>query len=249
MNLMSTHRGDGDGRGSALAAAARGRPTDAPAALRVALVDDHAVVRAGYRRLIESERDLEVVAEYANGESAVAGLTRDTSRDGASEADVDRIDVLVLDLSLPGLSGLDLLRRLLSRRPSLRVLVFTMHDTTAMVQQCLRLGAAGFVTKSSDPEVLIDAVRRVARGERAMSPDVAGADPGAAPPPHVQLSSRELDVLQRLVAGRSVEDIAQGMHLSPKTVANYQTEIRRKLGVGNAVELLHYARLHGLAAI
>lgn len=204
--------------------------------LRVALVDDHAVVRAGYRRLLECERDLEVVAEFGSGEAAVAALTRDADP-GA--------DVLVLDLSLPGLSGLDLLRRLVSRCPSLQVLVFTMHDAPAMVQQCLRLGAAGFVTKSSDPEVLVDALRRVARGETALSPDVADVDT-AGGPAHAALSPRELDVLQRLVTGRSVDEIAQAMHLSPKTVANYQTELRRKLGVGNAVELLQYARLHGL---
>ena len=118
----------------------------------------------------------------------------------------------------------------------------------AMIEQCLRAGAAGFVTKSSAPEVLVDAVRRAARGETALSPDVAtiAAAPSAAP--HRSLSSREFDILQQLLAGHGVDEIAQTLRLSAKTVSNYQTQIRQKLGVGSAVELLRYAREHGLTA-
>jgi len=211
--------------------------TSAPA-LRVALADDHAVVRAGYRRLLELERDMAVVAEYGDAESAYRALAAE-----AGEA----VDLLVLDLSMPGRSGLELLRRLQQRRPGLRVLVFTMHDGAAMIEQCLRAGAAGFVTKSSAPEVLVEAVRRAARGETALSPDVAAI--AAAPPeaPHRSLSSREFDILQQLLAGHGVEEIAHTLRLSAKTVSNYQTQIRQKLGVGSAVELLRYAREHGLA--
>lgn len=205
--------------------------------IRIALVDDHAVVRTGYQRLLELEPDLRVTAEFATGEAAYAALHREPQCP---------VDVLVLDLSLPGLGGLDLLRRLLVRWPALRVLIFTMHDSAAMVGQCLRLGAAGFVTKISSPDVLVDAVRRVARGEVVLSPDVMHAAKQADEPLHAQLSARELDVLQGLLAGRTVEEIAVGLRLSPKTVANYQTEIRQKLGVGNTVELLRYAQLHGI---
>jgi DNA-binding NarL/FixJ family response regulator len=207
-------------------------------ALRVALVDDHAVVRAGYRRLLELEPDMAVVAEYGDAESAYRAL--------AAEAG-EVVDLLVLDLSMPGRSGLELLRRLAQRRPALRVLVFTMHDGAAMIEQCLRAGAAGFVTKSSAPEVLVEAVRCAARGEIALSPDVAAI--AAAPPfaPHRNLSSREFDILQQLLAGHGVEEIAHTLRLSAKTVSNYQTQIRQKLGVGSAVELLRYAREHGLA--
>lgn len=208
--------------------------------LRVGLADDHAVVRAGYRRLLELEPDLVVAAEYADADAAYQDLA----------ANPERIDLLVLDLSMPGRSGLDLLRRLAQRMPGLRVLVFTMHDSAAMVEQCLRAGAAGFVTKSSPPEVLVDAVRRAARGERVLSPDVARHRPGASEedPPHRRLSSREFDILQQLLAGRGVEDIAQTLHLSAKTVSNYQTQIRQKLGVVNAVELLRYGRAQGLVS-
>jgi DNA-binding NarL/FixJ family response regulator len=154
---------------------------------------------------------------------------------------------LILDLSLPERSGLELLRRLRVRRPGLRLLVFTMHDNAAMVAQCLRARASGFVTKSNAPEVLVDAVRRVARGELPLSPDVAAvAAPDAQAAPHLQLSTREFDVLQALIEGASVDDISRRLHLSPKTVANYQTLVRQKPGVSNAVELWRYARDHGL---
>jgi DNA-binding NarL/FixJ family response regulator len=206
--------------------------------LRVGLVDDHAVVRAGYRRLIELEEDLVVAAEFADAESTYAALTRDIDCP---------LDLLVLDLSLPGQSGLELLRHLSLRLPSLRVLVFTMHDGAATVRQCLAAGAAGFVTKSSAPDVLLDALRRIGRGEIALSDDVAVARDEPSTPPHAALSVREFDILQRLVVGHGVDRIAQTLHLSAKTVANYQTDIRHKLGVGNAVELLRYARQHGLA--
>ncbi|NML15777.1 response regulator [Azohydromonas caseinilytica] len=207
-------------------------------ALRIGLVDDHAVVRAGYRRLLELE-GMAVAAEFADADSAYAAL---------SVGDACPVDLLILDLSLPGRSGLELLRRLSVRRPDLKVLVFTMHDSAAVVVQCLRAGAAGFVTKNSAPEELIEAVHRAWRGERPLSADVAQAAAQAAEPaPHLQLSTREFDVLQALLRGAGVEEISRQLRLSPKTVANYQTLVRQKLGVGNAVELLRYGREHGLA--
>ena len=210
------------------------------APLRVGLVDDHAVVRSGYRRLIELEDDLAVTAEFVDAESAYAAL----AAPGPCP-----VDLLVLDLSLPGQSGLELLRHLAQRRPSLPVLVFTMHESDALVRQCLRAGAAGFVTKCSEPATLLDALRRIARGEIALSDDVAQAPADATPPRHAALSVREFDILQRLVVGHDVDRIAQTLRLSAKTVANYQTEIRRKLGAGNAVELVRYAREHGIATL
>ena len=205
--------------------------------IRVMLVDDHAVVREGYRRLLALEPDLSVVAEHADADAAFEAL----------QADPRSVDVLVLDLSMPGRSGLDLLRRASLRWPRLRVLVFSMHDNPAMVAQALRAGAVGFITKSSPPEDLVGAVRHAARGELVLSADVAAAaDAAREPPPHLALSGREFDVLRYLLEGESLDQIADRLHLSGKTVANYQTMIRQKLGVANAVELIRYAQQHGL---
>lgn len=207
--------------------------------MKVMLVDDHAVVRAGYRRLLELEPDCEVVAEYAGADAALNALARTEGRG---------VDVLVLDLSMPGRGGLDLLRRASLRWPALPVLVFSMHDSAAMVTQALRAGAAGFVTKSSEPDELVQAVRRVAAGAvGVLSRDIAGLAQQDARAPHETLSVREFQVLLGLVAGDEVEAIAERLHLSPKTVSNYQTLIRQKLGVSTAVELLRYAQQHGLA--
>jgi DNA-binding NarL/FixJ family response regulator len=212
-------------------------PRASTPALRVILVDDHAVVRTGYRRLLEDEPDLQVVGEYGDAESAYTALGR---QPGGSA------DVLVLDLSMPGRSGLDMLRRARLRWPVLRVLVFSMHDSPAMVAQALQAGAAGFITKSSAPALLVAALRRVAAGEApVLSPDVADAvdQPGAAPP-HRALSAREFDVLRGLVDGLTLDQIAERLRLSPKTVSNYQTQIRQRLGLATAVELLRYAQEH-----
>lgn len=215
----------------------------ASAPVRIALVDDHAVVRQGYRRLIDSEPhapQLRVVAEHADADAANAWLLR---------ADREAVDVLVLDLAMPGRDGLDFARRCAARWPALRVLVFTMHDHASMVQRALDAGVAGYITKTSSPEVLIDSLRRVARGEpRVLSPDVAalcGADVAPAPP-HANLSAREFDVMRMLIAGHALDHIARSLHLSPKTVSNLQTSVRAKLGVRNAVELLRYAQQHEL---
>ena len=204
--------------------------------LRVVLADDHAVVRTGYRRLLELEDDMDVVADFADSDAACAWFA---SHDA---------DVLVLDLSMPGRGGLETLARVKARRPGLRVLVFSMHDSPAMVDQALRAGADGYLTKSSEPDALIDAVRRAARGEQPLSPDVASARAaGAQEAAHLSLTPREFAIFRLLAAGRTVEEIAARLFLSTKTVANYQTAIRQKLGVANAVELLQYARRHGLA--
>jgi DNA-binding NarL/FixJ family response regulator len=209
--------------------------------IRVVLADDHAVVRSGYRRLIELEETMQVVAEFGDGESAYAWLAQHEA------------DVLVLDLSMPGRGGLDTLSRLKQRQPALRVLVFSMHDSAAMVTQALRAGADGYLTKSSSPALLIDAIARVWRdGECVLSDDVR---PHAATEmhsqelqPHRVLTSREFDIFQRLVQGDPVEAIAQTLCLSPKTVANYQTMIRQKLGVETSLDMARLAQQHGLAS-
>lgn len=214
------------------------RPLTAARSLRVMLVDDHAVVRAGYRRLLEMEQDMRVVAEHGQADEAYAMLGRLLP---------GGLDALVLDLSMPDGGGLGLLKRVHQRWPLLQVLVFSMHDNPAMVCQALKAGAAGYVTKSNEPEVLVRALRRVALGEReVLSPDVQGAA-APAPAPHLDLSPREFEVLQALVQGLSLEQIAERLRVAPKTVSNLQSQLRQRLGVASAIELLLYAQRHGLA--
>jgi DNA-binding NarL/FixJ family response regulator len=208
---------------------------DAAMPVRVILADDHAVVREGYRRLLELGGDVVVVGECADGEAARAML----------DANRGMADVLVLDLSMPGAGGLAVLRAAAESWPTLRVLVFTMHDSPTMVTQALRAGAAGFVTKSSAPQLLVDAVRRVAAGERpVLSPDVASLATGDSS--CLPLAPREFEVFQLLVQGCSLEEVGRRLQLSVKTVANYQTSVRHKLGAATAIELLHVAQRNGL---
>lgn len=204
--------------------------------VRVVLADDHAVVREGYRRLLELESGVTVVGECADGESVLAAL------DGGLA-----VDVVVLDLSMPGCGGLAVLRHAREAWPQVQVLVFTMHDSPAMVTQALQAGAAGFVTKNSAPHELVDAVRRVAAGEvPVLSRDIAGAvaEPGARLP----LAPREFQVLQLLAEGCSVEEVSRRIRLSAKTVSNYQTAIRQKLGVSTGIDLLREAQRRGWVA-
>ncbi len=218
------------------------QPTVAAPRLRLMLVDDHAAVRAGYRRLLEDEPDLVVVAEHGSADTAYAEL---------SARPLPAVDLLVLDLSMPGRSGLDVLRRIRMRWPVLRTLVFSMHESPAMVAQALQAGADGFVTKSSEPAELLRALRRVAGGEcGVLSADLAGAlQAHRATPAHLALTAREFEVLRGLVEGLTLEQIAQRLHVSPKTISNLQTQVRHRLGVATAVDLLRYAREHRLLTL
>jgi len=176
-----------------------------------------------------------VVADFADSDAACAWFA---SHDA---------DVLVLDLSMPGRGGLETLARVKARRPGLRVLVFSMHDSPAMVDQALRAGADGYLTKSSEPDALIDAVRRAARGEQPLSPDVASARAaGAQEAAHLSLTPREFAIFRLLAAGRTVEEIAARLFLSTKTVANYQTTIRQKTGLASVLDMYRHADAHRL---
>jgi len=201
--------------------------------VRIVLVDDHAVVRAGYRRFLEQEPGYSVIGEAASGEEAYALLQRIAP------------DIVLLDLSMPGLGGLSSLRRFKLRWPLLPILVFSMHDTVAFATQALRAGANGYVTKGSDPQLMVDAVRSVLGGEVALSPDVrqrldrVAADIRASPT--LGLSVREFDIFRMIAGGKNHEDIAQLLNLSIKTVANNHSSIRQKLGVTTDIELLDVA--------
>lgn len=204
---------------------------------RIVLIDDHAVVRTGYRRLLAAEPGFEVVGEASSADEANALVIR------------TRPDVALVDLSLKGSSGIEAIRGILARQPALRVLVLSMHEGVGHVTQALKSGAHGYLTKYCEPDEVIDAIRRVAAGRRAFSADIADILAGEAidgDTPLQQLTPREFEVLRLLAHGETASDIADAMHLSPKTIFNYLSLIRQKLDADSDFKLLHYAARHGL---
>jgi DNA-binding NarL/FixJ family response regulator len=208
------------------------------AVVRLLLADDHAIVRAGYRHLLEQQDRLAVVAEAETAEQAYA-LFR-----------LHRPDIVVTDLAMPGASGLEAIQRILRAQSDARVLVFSMHVSPDVALAALRAGARGYVTKSSPPDVLLRAIDEVMAGRQVLSPDIAQALALARLPgrrrPLEQLTPREFDILCMLVSPASVQDIAQRLHLSPKTVQNLHYQIKYKLGVDSDIELTRLALSWGL---
>jgi two-component system invasion response regulator UvrY len=208
------------------------------AVIKVLLVDDHAVVREGYRRLLERDADIQVVGEAANAMQA------------CESALVVDPDVVVMDIALPGVSGIEALRRIVSRRRQPQVLMFSMYDDAIFPSRALEAGARGYVTKASAPEVLVQAVRAVARGECYLSPDVAQVM-RSCPATEAQsavdvLTPREFEILRLLARGETVKHIGEELGLSEKTVANHQSVIREKLGARNGVQLARIAAQMGV---
>jgi two-component system, NarL family, invasion response regulator UvrY len=209
------------------------------ARIRVLLVDDHAVVREGYRRLLERDESLAVVGEAA---AMAEALMLDAQL---------QPDVIVLDIALPGVSGIEILRRLIARRPDARVLIFSMYQDGIYATHAMNAGAFGYLSKASAPDLLVSAVRTVAAGGRYMSPDVELAmttQSATARQLANALSIRELEVLRLLAQGYGVDAIAARLGLSPKTAANHQSSIKQKLGAGSALQLILIAQQFGLIA-
>lgn len=197
--------------------------------LTVLLVDDHAVVREGYRRLLEQHGNIAVVGEAGTAIEAQL-LFRQLNP-----------DVVVMDIALPGISGIEALRNMVALRPAARILMFSMYEDAIYADRSLQAGASGYVSKASAPNVLLEAVRAVADGRKYLSPDVAQvlamrrlSIDGIAS----DLTAREFEILRLLIEGLSVKDIADGMGLNPKTIANHQSSIRQKLGAETAVQLV-----------
>lgn len=205
---------------------------------RVLLVDDHSVVLEGYRRLLERTPDIVVIADAGSGEEAYRKFVD------------ERPDVVVMDISLPGIGGIEVARRILAREPDAKILMFSMHEDVVFSSRALQTGARGYVTKASAPEVLVEAVRLVAAGKLYISHDMAQELAVQMLPgnenPLQGLSPREFEVFRLLVAGHAVSEIARMLSLSYKTVANHQWNIRQKLDVSNTAQVVRMAMAHGV---
>lgn len=206
--------------------------------IRIAIVDDHAIVREGLRRFFADEVDLRVVGDAANGREALE-LLRTTE-----------VDVMLLDLSMPDQGGVDALRAIKARAPDLPVLILSGFAAQHYATALLRQGAAGYLNKDCDPEEIARAIRTVALGRRYITPAVAELlaeqldTPDKAP--HEQLSERELQVFLRLAAGETVGHIADQMSLSVKTVSTYRSRVLEKMGLASNSDLTYYALKNGL---
>jgi DNA-binding NarL/FixJ family response regulator len=208
--------------------------------IRVVIADDHQILREGLKQLLQGAGDLDVVAEAADGHQV---LDRIRSLD---------LDVLLLDMSMPGKSGIELIRQVKAERPKLRVLVLSMHEEHQYAVRAIRAGASGYLTKESASSQLVAAIRRVAGGGAFISAEIAehlahDAMPHAADRPlHATLSDREYQVFTRLVGGESVSQIALALHLSAKTISTHKARLMEKLHVASNADLVHYALKHRL---
>ncbi len=199
----------------------------------IVLVDDHAVVRAGVRRLLEQEALFDVIGEAESGERAYHMF-------GALKP-----DVMVMDLSMPGMGGLEAIRRILMRHERARILVLTMHEDLSFANQALKLGAKGYLIKNTLGDDLVKSIQTVSRGEVFLSDEIAKkmaiqSISGEQDPMH-ELSAREFEIFRLLAEGLEIDTIAETLNISSKTVSNYQTMIKQKLNINTPVELIRYA--------
>jgi len=206
--------------------------------IRVLIADDHAVVRRGLLQILEDERDL-VVAGEAGTAGEVVRLVREKD-----------IDVLVLDIAMPGGGGLEVLRQLQDIRPNLPVLVLSVHGERQYATRVLKAGAAGYLTKGSAPDKLVAAIRQVAEGRRYITPSVAAILADRLDeqnlPPREALSDREFQVMCLLASGETIGDIADDLSLSVKTISTYRTRILEKLHLESTADIIRYALKHRL---
>jgi len=207
--------------------------------IKVMLVDDHDLVRTGIRRLLEDADDIQVVGEAASGETAL------------EQVEAAGPDVVLMDINMPGIGGLEATRTLLRRNPELRIIIVTMHDDDLFPQRLMKAGAMGYLTKGARIEEILRAIRSVVAGKRYITPEIAqqmalanfGGNEGS---PFDSLSEREMQVLLMMMDGQSVSSISEKLCLSPKTVSTYRSRLYTKLGVQNDIELARLALLHGV---
>jgi len=207
--------------------------------IRLVLADDHTIVREGLKQLLGAAGDLQVVGEAQNGHEVIERIRA-----------LD-FDVLLLDMSMPGKSGIELIRQVHAEKPKLRILVLSMHEEHQYAVRAIRAGAAGYLTKESASRQLVDAIRKVAAGGAFISSEVAqqlalGAMPGATGPLHATLSDREFQIFQLIASGKSVSDIAERLNLSVKTVSTHKANVLQKMNMTTQAELIRYALTHRL---
>jgi len=207
--------------------------------IRVLLADDHAIVRAGLKEILADTGDIEVTGEAANGQEVLARVfTQD-------------FDVAVLDMSMPGRNGIELIKLVKAEKPKLRILVLSMHSEEQYAVRALKAGASGYLTKESAADQLVAAIRRIAAGGAYVTPETAerlalGAAPRAVAAAHTLLSDREFQVFRMIARGVSVSQIARELSLSVKTISTHKTRILEKVGLANQAELIRYALEHHL---
>jgi DNA-binding NarL/FixJ family response regulator len=215
------------------------RPTLPTTMIRIAIVDDHAMVRAGLRQFFSDQLDFSVVGEAANGREAMEIVRR------------GGLDVILMDIAMPDQSGVDALAAIKARAPELPVLIFSGFPEEHYATTLLRQGAAGYLNKDCDPEELVRAIRTVVRGRKYITARVAeqladGLAGGGDKPPHELLSERELQVFLRLARGETIGHMADSLSLSVKTVSTYRTRVMEKMGLASNSDLTYYALKHGL---
>ncbi len=208
--------------------------------IRVLIADDHGIVRQGIRQLLANAGDFAILAEASNGWETV-----DKVRNVP-------VDLLILDISMPGPSGVELIKRVKNESPKTPVLILSMHGESQIAARALKAGAAGYVTKDSEPSVIVAAARKVAAGGRYLDAALAeklvfeGVDGDLKP--HEKLSQREYQVFLLIAQGRSVNDIAALLHLSAKTVSTHKTRLMQKMALSSTADIVRYALTHGLIA-
>ena len=207
--------------------------------IRIVIADDHTIVREGLMQLLAAAGDFEVVGEARDGHE-VMSLVRDLD-----------FDVLLTDMSMPGKSGVELIKQVKSEKPRLRILVLTMHEEHQYAVRAIRAGASGYLTKDGASAQLVSALRKVAGGGAYISSAVAeqlalNAMPGAEGPPHAALSDREFQVFQMIAEGKSVSDIAERLNLSVKTVSTHKANLMQKMNISTTGEIIRYAIAHNL---
>lgn len=207
--------------------------------IRLLIADDHTILREGLKRILEGTRDIEVVAEAVNGDETLAAI-----RKGG-------LDQVLLDLSMPGRHGIDMIREIRKEAPKLPILVVTMHDETQYAVRAIRAGAQGYFIKENAGVELIKAIKRVASGHPYITAKVAeqlalSAMPLTGDFPHTRLSVRELEILNLLAVGHTVSSIAKTLHLSVKTISTHKTNIMHKMSLGSISEMVRYALAHQL---